>query len=463
MTKTILQTAKAQEKQRRKNAQGRVQPDAKTLKNYGRAPDVNKDPKMLSSRELGQGFRQMAPAGGALVGGMGVALGASGGAGLSFGRSTNKSSSGRNPNPGFAPGFGPPSQPRVPYRPPSAPSSGGSSAPTSTPGVVVVTAPVVYGSQKHGTSPKMWAKANKGDVVVTVEHTEYLKDIVGVGSAVFPSLNGTGSFQVFANPAQDASFPWLSTLAANFDEYKFDYLEVSYEPSVGTDTDGKLLLTFDPDVLDEFPNSKQEMLEARVQLDAVPWQHAKLNVPKDLLSDWRYCRSGDVPEGADQHVYDTGVFNLATPGAPSGMIGEFFISYKVRLRTPNGGQAKGGHGVVVGATLAAPLGTSITYNDASTINVQWSSGTKFFFKTPGTYMLTMYYVGTTITAAGSIAADDAVNVCNNWQNAFTATNLVMSFEIIAATSGTFTITPPTAATITANELVVTDWDVDFDI
>jgi hypothetical protein len=308
----------------------------------------------------------------------------------------------------------------------------------------------------------MWAKANKGDVVVTVEHTEYLKDVLGVGTAVFPDLATVGSFQLFANPGQNSSFPWLSTLAENFDEYKFDYLEVSYEPSVGTDTDGKLLLTFDPDVLDEFPNSKQEMLEARVQLDAVPWQRAKLNVPKDLLSDWRYVRTGDVPVGADQHVYDTGVFNCATPGAPSGMIGECFVSYKVRLRTPNGGAVKGGYSYSEAASLAAPLGTDLVSTDASSLQAHWKSGTKFCFTTPGTFRITLAVVGTSFTGAATIACDAATNVRTLVQAAFTGTFSLSEYILEIADTSNITITAPaTAATITSTEIIISPWDVDI--
>lgn len=471
MKNTILQQAKAMEKARIAAAKAgrKVQPPKGSQRSpsitgtnwsergtgqpapaSGSAPDVHRDDPFLTMRELGTGFRQMAPAGGVLAGGLAAAAAASKGGGIRRSKAAPANGGqGVFNYPNVLQGGGPPKSHKV------GDVYGGGG------GITVIEMPTVVGTVKHGAAPKMWAKANRGDVEVVVEHTEYLQDITGLGTSAYPG----DPVRFFANPGQVRSFPWLSTLAQNFDEYKFDKLELTYEPAVGTDADGKLLCTFDPDVLDEFPDTKQELLQARVQLDAMPWNRSKLVVPADLLSEYRFVRPASVPTGADQHVYDAGVFNLCAPGAPAAMIGEVFVTYKVRLRTPNGGAIMEGQSTVTGPTVAAPMGTAIS--NAANLHVVWSTGTQFTIDTPGTYYLEDNALGTGFTAVQNIAVDGVAvgptNVVTAGVSAFTTVQSIRAFEItVANVEDTFTYTVPTgSATFTSHTLRL--WKHDLDL
>lgn len=476
MRNTVLQQAKALEKARLAAARGaKKMPPKREVAQSGvnwsergtgqpapaqpnHAPDIHRDDPMLTTRELGTGFRKMAPAGGALAAGLAAATAASKGGGIRFQRPASAKPAPVNGGqamfnyPDVLQGGGPPKKHKV------GDSYGGGNGS----GITVIEMPTVVGTIKHGTAPKMWAKANRGDVEVTVEHTEYLQDVIGTGSTVFP---GSDPLQFFANPGQVHSFPWLSTLAQNFDEYKFDKLELSYEPAVGTDADGKLLCTFDPDVLDEFPDTKQELLQARVQLDAMPWNRSKLVVPSDLLSEYRFVRPASLPAGADQHVYDAGVFNMCAPGAPATMIGEVFVTYKVRLRTPNGGAITEGQVTVIGAANATPMGTSLS--NAGNLHLVWESGTQFKFDTPGTYYLEDNALGTNFTGGQDITAEipaaGPLNTVTAGVTAFTAVQAIRAFEItVANVQGTFLYDNPVAsATFTSHTLRI--WKHDLDL
>lgn len=327
---------------------------------------------------------------------------------------------------------------------------------------IFVDAPVITGSIRHGSNPKMWAKSRDGDVEVVVEHTEYLMDMRAASSESFPTVVNGIQPQLFANPGQNQSFPWLSTLAQNFDEYMFDYLELHYEPIVGTNTSGKFVATFDPDVLDEFPDTKQQMLQAKVQLDESVWiKNQKLRVPRDLLKQWLYVRPGSVPSGADQHVYDVGVFNLALPGAAgAGTVGEVFISYKCRLRTPNGGVTKEAKLVVTSPTLAAPMGTAISASSQSTIGLIWTSSTQFRFQAPGVYYIQVLDTGTTFAGpavltvpTGSVVADLGTGSATSY-----CTGLIVN---CIDPMGAYTLSAPAgAATLTARSIRMWDHDLD---
>lgn len=371
-----------------------------------------------------------------------------------------RGSSARNPNPGIGPEVGgPPGGYRLP------PQGSGNDRKLNNPSfgneVNVFKAPVVIGIQSHGHNPKMWAKARKGDVEVVVEHVEYLKDVISSGSSDF--LGGE-LMAIDVNPGLSTFAPWLSTLAANFDEYKFDYVELRYEPACGTSSDGKILATFDPDVLDELPDSKQEMLEARVQLDSPVWTRASLKVPKDLLSNYLYVRSASVPANADQHVYDVGQFILNNIGAAASptVLGELFMCYKVRLRTPNGGIVKEGNILANSTSVAAPLGTSFTATDASTLQLTWITGTTFYFQTPGIYAVHIVQAGTGFTGGATLSANGSVNTVTSLASAFTAGIADQLYEIeVADEEDYFTLTAPGgAATLSSTRIRLWPHDID---
>ena len=327
---------------------------------------------------------------------------------------------------------------------------------------IFVDAPVVQGSVRHGSHPKMWARSRKGDVEVVVEHSEYICDMRAAASESFPTT--ATQYQFPANPGSDNLFPWLSTLAQNFDEYKFDYLELHYEPIVGTNVPGKFVAVFDPDVLDEFPDTKQHMLEAKVQIDESVWlRNQKLRVPKQLLNEWLFVRPGAVPSGADQHVYDCGVFNLALPGAAGqGTVGEVFVSYKCRLRTPNGGVTRESKYTVTGVTLAAPMGTALTPTAQSNIGLTWVSGTTFKFQSPGVYYLQIVDIGTGFAgfAALSVPAGSATALLDVNTGAAT-TYCTGQIVNVTDTSGAYTLAAPSgAATLTSRTIRVFDHDLD---
>jgi hypothetical protein len=268
--------------------------------------------------------------------------------------------------------------------------------------------------------------------------------------------------QQAVNPAQAALFPWLANMARLFDRYEFENLEFIFRPAVGTDTDGKFLATFDPDVLDEWPDSKTTMMEAKCQLDAVPWANATLRVPKEMLAGARFVRPGSVPAGADQHVYDVGVLNIATPGVPVGMLGEFFVKYRVRLIDPTGAEALAGKASFNTATTpAAPLGTAA----GTTLGNLWPvrvSTTSFKIPIPGCFFVEVLYAGTTFAGAGSLGSTGE-NSGTQLETAFSAAAAMATYVLtVVDPEDVYTIVSPAgAATVTGVVFRMSPYDADF--
>ena len=371
---------------------------------------------------------------GASAAASGTALAASGGAGIRMKRKE--------------PSFGPAGNPR--------PASflGPGTISRDANGVVEL-APFAVGKIRAGNNPRMWAKAHKGNISVTVEHTEYIRDI-----------SGTSTFEpasIPINPGNKSLFGWLSELASVFETYRFQKLSFAYDPAVGADTDGKLLLTVDPDVADDLPETKQQMLQANVQLDSTPWTPASIAVPPNVLAQDRLVREGAVPQGMDPHTYDVARLIWATPGAPTTMIGELFVTYRVVFTSPNGPVPRAGTMFAAQTTVAAPIG-SVAPDDEDVngpYEPQWVSGTTFKLPIVGTYRVALYFEGTVFTGPGTLAGAGA-NTAALALNCFTTTKAMSEWNVYVAEPDTvFTVTAPlTAATLTTMGMRI--FAIDFD-
>ena len=322
------------------------------------------------------------------------------------------------------------------------------------------TAPVIVGVESRGSRPKMWAAAKNGDVSVTVEHVEYLRDIIANGSALWTP--GANVWQLPVNPGNKVVFSWLSDLAQLFDEYEFEKLEFSYNPAVGSNTAGKLLLTFDPDVVDEMPDNKQDMLQARAQLDATPWHEARLPVPKDMLVGRRFNRTFMVPVGTDPHVYDVGALNIAVPGAPAGMVGELFVKYKVKFTSPNGGQAQCGRsGYNTTTAPASPLGTAGPGGVVGAVYPIWLSATTFKIPVVACLKIDLVLVGTTFAGDVSLGVSGTSVITLLYYGSSTTRSNSSYAVTLNDPDAIFTVTSPAgAATVTNTRIFVTEWDTD---
>jgi hypothetical protein len=268
------------------------------------------------------------------------------------------------------------------------------------------------------------------------------------------------------NPGNGEVFAWLADMAGLFDTYQFEKLEFIYNPAVGTDQDGKMLMTFDPDILDGTPDSKQEMLEARAQSDTAPYAMASLRVPKDVLGRERYNRRGSVPVGADPHEYDAGLLYVATPGVPAGMQGELFVSYRVKFRSPNAAPQLGGLFQVVSPSVAAPLGTSLTIANESNLLVSWVSGTTFTVPVPGIYLFRKTDTGTTFSGVATVTPTAPNQVLKytpvlDGVQVATVTQTVVVLQVVQP-EAIFTITAPSgASTLTLSRISIMPYNPDL--
>jgi hypothetical protein len=198
---------------------------------------------------------------------------------------------------------------------------------------------IVSSLKSSGSIPSMH---NTGQSVI-VRHKEFIGDVIaGTGSAPTP-FEISNTFSI--NPGLATSFPWLSTLAQNFQEYTFKGLVYHYVPTSGnsvasTNTAlGSVMMATNYRATLPTYTSKVYMLNEYFSSDARPSEtfvHPIECDPKENPYNVQYVRTSAVPSGEDPKTYDLGVMSVATQGMPASStnVGELWATYEVELRKP---------------------------------------------------------------------------------------------------------------------------------
>jgi len=167
-----------------------------------------------------------------------------------------------------------------------------------------------------------------------VEEDEYIADIAG--STAF----ATTAFPV--NPGQVGTFPWLSKQAAQWEKYRWEYLEFYYKPEVSAFATqgqaGKIILSMDYDAADAPPSSKQQAEDTDPHTDAMPYEDLLLVLdPRQMfeMADSKYVRPGGLPGSTDIKTYDSGNLSVSTIGnTNTTLLGELHVRYAVIFEVP---------------------------------------------------------------------------------------------------------------------------------
>lgn len=191
-----------------------------------------------------------------------------------------------------------------------------------------------------GSLPTMVNASANGGVVIRFQ--EYLTDIVSSSTA--------GAFKIqsfLLNPGQTGTFPWLSQLAANFEEYEFEgmvfgYKSMSADALNSTNTAlGTVMLATQYDVNDAVFTSKTEMLNYEFSQAIKPSESCLHMIEcarsQTVLSELYVLPAGqNVPSNSDPRFYHLGRFSIASQGlqGTSVTIGELHVTYQVRLLKP---------------------------------------------------------------------------------------------------------------------------------
>lgn len=179
---------------------------------------------------------------------------------------------------------------------------------------------------------------------LTVSHREFVRDIFGNEKDVNfknRSLN--------INPGLETTFPWLSQIAANYEEYELRQCIFSFRSNVAAVTSsgnngqvGTIIMATNYNVSNPSFASKYVMMQydgahsaktTESQLQGVECDPSKLSG-----APGKYVRVSPVLTGQDLKQYDHGLFQIASSGLPdeyaNQSIGELWVTYTIVLRKP---------------------------------------------------------------------------------------------------------------------------------
>lgn len=296
---------------------------------------------------------------------------------------------------------------------------------------------------------------------VIISHREYIGDIT-------QSQNFTIN-QYPINPGSSKTFPWLSAIAANFDQYEILGMLFHYRSTAsdfGTTTNmamGTIIMATDYDAADASYSSKMEMENAQYSTSGKPSQdllHAIECDPSITFSPLKYVRTGPVPSGKDPRLYDQGNFQFATTGMPasSGSVGELWVTYKIAFFKPSlnaGVSVLTDYFLTAGSSATDYWGITPIANANNSLGVTLSALTLTF---PATVVVGTYYFVQMWTEGNSTAVSPpstAVSGCTLIKNSATLGTATRYWHtwIVKITAPSATMTMPGTGTLPSSPVL----------
>jgi hypothetical protein len=252
---------------------------------------------------------------------------------------------------------------------------------------------------------------NRRDMVI--EESEYVGEVTVANQ---PNFNNVA---YAINPGNATMFPWLSTIAKQFEKYRFESLVFIYRKEVSEFTTGgqtgKVMMSVDFDASDPPPATKQQIEDTMPHADAMPCESFDFPIdPRDLLpsgTDAKYVRTAGLPGSTDIKTYDIGNLNVATSGVTvNTAVGELHVAYRVTLMKPVLENLAGPHAnnsvsfyinsASTALTTATPINMPFT---VSTNGVILAYAAGVFTPPPGNYIVA-FQVQFTFGGSGSLAS-----------------------------------------------------------
>lgn len=215
---------------------------------------------------------------------------------------------------------------------------------------------------------------SKGKSCTRVKHREYLFDITGTTNAF---VNNTLSL----NPGNKL-FPWLSSVAANFEEYSWSGLVFEFRStsgnSVGTTntTLGYVAMGTEYNATLPAYSSKLQLENSEFSCSAPPSANLAHEVEceraQTVLGELYVNTGANLQTNQDQRLYDLGTLNYAIGNNQSSatILGELWVTYDVCLYKPKIGysttqQLAAHFQATTGFSTTAYFGTSPTITAGS--------------------------------------------------------------------------------------------------
>lgn len=177
---------------------------------------------------------------------------------------------------------------------------------------------------------------SEGNREVRVIGKEYVGDIF-----TNPSTAGAFYQQNFAiNPGNVDVFPWLSTMASQYQQWKPNGIVFAFQSTSGDITSGQALgkiicaTDYNTTTLSTTFENANEMLSESYSNESVPTRnilHGLECAPKERAREIYFVRTGGIPSGTSLAEYDLCQTTFATVGGPAANtnLGSLYVHYDI--------------------------------------------------------------------------------------------------------------------------------------
>ncbi len=194
-------------------------------------------------------------------------------------------------------------------------------------GQPMVSAPSALGQQvkSNAAGPSRTVTGAEMTTTVTVTHAP----IDGVFTDSYP-----------INPAEEYTFPRLSTEAALFQQYRFKSVKFSYVPSVSSTQVGTLGIGFQADPTQALPTTMEQMMSLYGAQTGNLWQPMQIPVPVEAMSHTLYkfySQQGKTPAPTDDNrLQSCGRLVIMIEGVAmsSAILGHIRTQYTIEFSDP---------------------------------------------------------------------------------------------------------------------------------
>jgi len=325
----------------------------------------------------------------------------------------------------------------------------------------IVSAASAYAVGQRSSEPKRVFDNKRKSFIVA--HRELLASVTG-------STNFTINQQIAIQPGLSASFPWLSTQAIGYEQYRFRKLRFCYYTRTGSNVPGSCMLIVDYDAADAAPANEQVASAYRDSEEVAPW------VPEFCLDadikalhpdgNRKFIRTGTLAANLDVKTYDCGNFYVATVDGTAVNWGKLWVEYEIEFFVPQL-PALGSSQVSVainGGTSSTtnPFGSAPTITNGSELALTIAAGVvsfagaivgaeySFNYSATGTGLGLYSWatpVGLTLKTAIASGATNTAGTVGSAQSTYTATAASGSLTLVQASLTTVTNTLLTVSRI----------------
>lgn len=275
---------------------------------------------------------------------------------------------------------------------------------------------------------------SRGDHTLRVQFEEYIGDVVS---------SSDGSFRITKyaiNPGIFSTFPWLSSIAANFDQWEPNGIVFHFSPTAGAYTAsgalGSVIMATDYDPNDPDYEDKREMLASQFSCSGPPTGF--MSHPVECAKHLRMMNllKNRFGSATPLQEYDLGNFFVASVGCANNIVlGELKVSYDITFhknqiyggllgRTTQVANFRSSTGV----SNAAPFGIGQTYSSTSMFACNQTSNSDLVFPQSlkgGTFLVSLQWEGTSATTdVGVTYSTSAIAGPKYWYSGGNPTSII---------------------------------------